>query len=253
MKKIIALLLVLSLVIAALFTFASCGKDDEEETSSKKSTKTTQNASTDTDDTDVETEPDTEADTEDVTEPDTEADTEPDKPAVSDSAIVGTWVTEYDASELFAKQLEENPDNPIAGFDVDLTGMTLEISLVFNADGTFELSIPEESVKALYTELLTKVIEALGMPIETFLQLQGCESLDEFIENNMTGEGSTGFDSKVGTYSYDGAGKLTLEKTVVLAVELSGDELVIEEVLEGGGTEDSAAFEAMMPMTFHRK
>lgn len=105
-------------------------------------------------------------------------------------SIVGTWDTTIDFGGIMAEAMGEEE----AAAYFDLTGLTVDMTFVFNADGTFSLSADEATVTSMVDNLgaaikngMTTMLEdlisqqGLNMSVDTLLAMSGMD-LDTMID-----------------------------------------------------------------------
>ena len=259
MKKLISL--VLTLCLAA--SFAACSNDSADTTAADKDTAAATEAATDAA-TDAETDAATDAATEAVTEAETEAPVTPEDTA---TAILGTWKTSLDVSEvinqLYATLLE--------GITLPaITGLTFEFDFEFNENGTFKCEVSEDSAKAamenakpslvaFFEALYTTMADQSGVTLEEALAAEGIESIDALIEQQFnTADMAEGFTSEGKFLIEDNKLYMgedengEIDKTQYIVFTLENGKLTFTEVV-GGDEEGSDMFSDFLPLVFEKK
>lgn len=167
--------------------------------------------------------------------------------------LLGTWTGDMDLSEALNASMALEGSGMEDYFN--FTGFTVELTMVFNEDGTYSMSVSEESVSAAFDTIIAQLsdgmtqyiedlleAEGLDMTVEEFLELGGI-SIDDLIAEAFTEEMLTevvaAFEAS-GQYKAEG-GKLYTSSSVDEAISenaydsysISGTTLTIEIVNAG--------------------
>ena len=192
-----------------------------------------------------------------------------------EKVILGKWETVADLSKLGGEELEQLTTE--IG-DIDLSGLTLKMSIEFKEDGTYATDIDKASADAALgtliermtpaiTETLKKAIaESMGMDasslsdedLDSFMSMAGMGSLadfvgsiteeidsDKLIEESTTKGRYLLKDGKL--YTTDSVDEEVGDKADVVIYELSATELKISAENEDDVPE---GMKGMLPMTF---
>ncbi len=207
MKKLIALLLSIVLVISVLAAFTGCsiGKKDDDEDDEKKEEKKDE-------------EGEGEGEKEDEVE-----------------TIVGKWECEFESSEIIKQQVAAEDEQMASCFDFSKLA-PLSIVMEFKADGTYKTTGNADallaSLPAVFKEGVVKYLEAMlgdalgGKSVEEYCTENGMD-LNEVIEGAMSE-----FDMDSISKSFDAEGKYKAENGKLYttdSLDAEIDESVYEE------------------------
>lgn len=168
MKDMLKKTLCLVMALSMFFTLAACG-EEEEESASRRRRKRTEDTSDTTEARSADRAflyegrtPEKEATEETPTKEHTEMSNDAQK-------LVGTWVTEVDASDFMSDMLYEK-----SGIDLTLEDFVLSMTMTFNEDGTVTAEGDASRAVAamaivideLWEEIIKSIAEQTGMSIE---------------------------------------------------------------------------------------
>lgn len=189
--------------------------------------------------------------------------------------LVGSWTGEMDMTETMNQMLAE--DESLAEYGVTLDSFVLEVTMTFNEDGTFSLTVSEESVEkavdgfleSMESTIVTMLEEemaaaGLNMTVEEMLQISGMSMEDlmaemrtEILGDETAAEAAAEMSSS-GKYNA-GDGKLFTSDDVEVApgvleydlYTLEGDTLTLTEHV-GGEAEDEEMTVLVYPIVLYR-
>lgn len=210
----------------------------------------------------------------------TDANVETDAPATEAPAaegdIVGKWACELSIEGLMQANAG-NTDEQSMGMVKTLFGDgSIIVNLEFNADGTTVFSMDQESIRALFDNMINnidtiipQIVEAQGMTQEDFaaaLEQQGMtmdqfkeQLAEQFKDEDLLGDLDN--TSANGTYKLEGdklfitAEGKEINDSQYLVIDLTANTLVIKEVVgieDLGNDMDLEGMEKMLPWTFNR-
>ncbi len=181
MKKLLALLLVLTMIFSMMAVLSGCWDDsyDSDSVSDEEDKD---------DDKKGDEDPDTKPE-EDEPQP-TETEPEPEPQPLND--VIGTWVYKMDMTELINSALLMAIENADLSADIDISqyisidAYVMEMSFEFDNDGNAKMIVSaKEANKALVPDLigdLEAMLEAMGMTVEQFEEKVGT-SLETYVES----------------------------------------------------------------------
>lgn len=147
MKKTLSIILIIALSLSLSALFAGC--EEEKQTSSVSSTETVSGEG------DISPIPENEA-------PEFEA---PSAPTIK-NPIAGTWVGDYDLSELMGTEAK------------------IKMTFQFNEDETYSVSVEEKDMKDFCEQILEATAEMAGVTVDEVLA-QAEMSLDDYVAESM--------------------------------------------------------------------
>ena len=258
MKRIIALILALVMVVSVCFALSSCdfGKNDDDKTDKTEETEKTKKKDKKKDKDKEETETESAEETGEETESETETETETEKETevpvpVLDGNIVGKWSAFIEGKKMMSMGLEESSDSyDYLVREIDYEG-GMNIIFAFNSDGSCDMILDEDSVREFYNQNLEKILEAtfamsdVELTVEEYFEYTQTTK-EEMVEQMMYSM-ETSISSESSVYSLDGD-VLTIDGSK-FAIDLDADKLVIKDQVGG---EDSGAFRELLPLTMDR-
>lgn len=177
-------------------------------------------------------------------------------------SIVGTWEGSVDMTQVLNEEIAAGDESMAEYFNFE--DITLDISLVFNEDGTCAMVFSEESFEAMMEKLMEQMLPALsammeelsGMSLDDMLALSGIteeEMMEGFMSEMMAGMDMSEMNLEA-NYKVEN-GKLYMSDSLDDEIDedascnpftIEGDTLTIEK----GENDDDVAF--MFPLVLKK-
>ena len=213
-KKLLALLLALAMLLCCFAACDSSDKDDDDEDEKVE------------DEEKDEDDEDEDEDKDDEDKDDEDDDDKPSKKPVKDETLEGTWVGEVDLAKALGEMMETEFDTKLMfSFEWEITDEDITITIVDVPSDDKVMTYMEEYVYAL--------VDMYGYEMEDYLDMNGYEDEEEFIEEMAASFIDTfGEDSEVVycEYELDGDDTIITEDDAVITFDITGAEFEIVDV-----------------------
>lgn len=227
LKRILCIVLALTMVVALVACGSSEDEDEEEEEETaeeggKKGGK------------------------KDKKETEEETEEEPEE----EETLVGEWTAEVDMSDYLNEMLAES------GLDMDVSDFVLVMNITFDEDGTYEAEMDTSKLNKameafaddlwdLMIEMIAEEADVSAAEAEELLEAEGMTK-DDLIEEMGIEEMFGDLETQTGDWELDGD-ELDLDGSIAI-IEFEGDEFSIVEVED----DDSGIGEYLLPIVFER-